>query len=90
MPVYLPGDGTPGIGSGGHLLEIGHGKADVAEDVFHGDAAVLVEGSKSSSDVLIEENPVSVGVHHNKTGGARRLLIGLIHDLYALRLQLPL
>lgn len=44
----------------------------------------------SSSDVLIDENRVSVGVHRNKTGGARRLLVCLIHHLYALRLQLAL
>src|ERR1035438_9808388 len=44
----------------------------------------------SSSDVLIDENRVAVGVHRDKTGGARRALVCLVHHLHALRLQLAL
>src|ERR1017187_6658006 len=44
----------------------------------------------SSSDVLIDENRVSVGVHREKTGRARRALVCLFHHLHALRLQLAL
>lgn len=44
----------------------------------------------SSSDVLIDENGVSVGVHREKTRGAGRALVRLLHQLHALRLQLAL
>ncbi len=53
-------------------------------------AEAFVGTDVSSSDVLIEENRVSVGVHGHKTGGARCLLVCLLQHLYALRLQLAL
>ena len=42
------------------------------------------------SDVLIDEDRVSVGVQRDKTGGTRGALIGLVHQLHALGLQLAL
>jgi len=44
----------------------------------------------SNSDVLIDENRVSVGVHRDETGEARRAPVCLVHHLYTLRLQLAL
>ena len=44
----------------------------------------------SNSDVLIDENRISVRVHRHETGGARRALIGLAHELHALRFELAL
>jgi hypothetical protein len=41
-------------------------------------------------DVLIDENRVSVGVHRDETGRARRALVCLVHDVHALRFQLAL
>src|SRR5438045_192293 len=42
------------------------------------------------SDVLIDKNRIPVGVHHEKTGGPRRVLICFVHHLHALRLELAL
>src|SRR3990170_5185989 len=42
------------------------------------------------SDVLVDEDRVSVGVHGNKTSRPRRLFICLAHQFHALRLELAL
>src|SRR5262245_36168389 len=36
-----------------------------------------------TSAVLIDEDRVSVGVHRDETGGARRALIGLVYELHS-------
>ena len=43
-----------------------------------------------NSDMLIEENRVSIRVDHRDTGGAGRALICLAHELHALRFELAL
>jgi hypothetical protein len=57
---------------------------------FNSQPRRITRPGASSSDVLIDENRVSVGVHRDKTGGARRALVCLVHHLHALRLQLAL
>ena len=47
-------------------------------------------GGLAASDVLIDENRISVGVDRDKTGGARCILVCLVQHLDALRLELTL
>src|SRR5262245_61527504 len=49
-----------------------------------------LNAASPSSHVLIDEDRVAVGVHGDETGRAGRLLIGLVHQLDSLRLELAL
>jgi hypothetical protein len=44
----------------------------------------------SNSDVLIDENRVSIRVHHHKTTGTSRAFVCLVLQVYSLRLELAL